>query len=129
MVFGGAVKRPDYKDAHIRQVDEDRGRTTHPNQSVLGLELLLGCLIVVDERKSGATSSTKVCPETEGDDTVLVRLVDARELLRDLALGDVWPRGVEDVNDELAAGQEPVGDEFAGANGNGCRGVLEERHR
>lgn len=50
--------------------------------------------------------------EAKGDDASLVRLVDGSELLREFALGDIRTGGVEDVDDELASGQETVGDEF-----------------
>lgn len=61
-----------------------------------------------------------MCSEAKGNDTVLVSLVDGRELLRNLVLGHVWQRGMDNVNDKLAASQESVGDEFAGANSDGC---------
>ena len=54
--------------------------------------------------------------EAKGDDASLVGLIKSSELLREFALGDVCSFGVEDVNDELASGQETVGDEFACAN-------------
>jgi len=56
-----------------------------------------------------------MCAESEADNARLVRFVHGSELLRELSLGDVWARGVQDVDDHLAARQEAVGDEFAGA--------------
>ena len=73
---------------------------TYPNQPVLGLELLLRSLIVVDQAKACAPSTTKRRPETEGDDTLLVGLVDRRKPFRELSLGDISAVGVEDVEDE-----------------------------
>lgn len=61
-----------------------------------------------------------MCPEAEGNDATLVGLVNGRKLFRKLCLGDVWPRRVENVHDELAAAEEPVGDEFAGADSDWC---------
>ena len=58
-----------------------------------------------------------MCPEAKGDDTSFVSLVNASELLRELALGDIRSVGVEDVNDELASGQESVCDKFSRADG------------
>lgn len=56
-------------------------------------------------------------PEAEGDDTSLFGLVEGSQLLREFALGDIRSGRVEDVNDELASGQETIGDEFACADG------------
>lgn len=67
-----------------------------------------------------------MCPEAKGDDTLFVGLVNSRELLRNLALGDIGSRGMKNINDKLTACQQSVGNEFACANGNGCRGILEE---
>ncbi len=58
-----------------------QSKGTHPNQPVLGLELLLRSLIVVDQAKACAPSTTEDRPETEGDDAVLLGLVDSREAL------------------------------------------------
>ena len=102
-------------------------RNTHPNQPVLGLELLLGRLIVVDQGEASAATSTKVCPEAEGDDTGGVGLVDTGELVGEIRLGDVGAVGVENVDDELAAGQQPVRDELARPDRDGCRVVSLER--
>jgi len=98
----------------------DLGRQLGANEPVLRLKLFLRRLVVVDQRKAGTPPATKLCPETKGDDTVLVGLVESGEFLRQVCLGDVWTRGMQDVNDELTAGQEAVGDEFASAQGNGC---------
>ena len=58
-----------------------------------------------------------MCLEAKGNHASLFGLVDGGELLRELALGDVRSAWVEDVDDELASGQEAVGDEFACADG------------
>jgi hypothetical protein len=58
-----------------------------------------------------------VRPEAEGYDTSLVGLVDGSELFGKLGLGDVGSARVKDINDELASGQETVGNEFARADG------------
>lgn len=62
---------------------------THSNQPVFGLELLLRCLIIIDQRKARAPSTTKVCPEAEGYDAALLSLIEGGELLGELGLGDV----------------------------------------
>ena len=61
-----------------------------------------------------------MCLKTEGYDTLLVGLVDLSELLRKLRLGNIGARRVQDINDELTAGQEAVGDELARSDGDGC---------
>ena len=69
-----------------------------------------------------------MCLKTEGYDTLLVGLVDLSELLRKLRLGNIGARGVQDINDELTAGQEAVGDELARADCNGSRWILERKY-
>jgi len=96
------------------------GRQPGANQPVLWLKLFLRRLVVVDQGKAGTPSTTKLCPEAKGDDTAFVGLVEGCEFLGQVCLGDVWTRGMEDIDDKLATGQETVGDEFAGAQGNGC---------
>jgi hypothetical protein len=97
-----------------------QGKETHADQPVLRLKLFLRRLVVVDQGKAGTPSATELCPEPECDYAVLVSLVQGCELLREVCLGDVWTGRVQDVEDELAARQETVGDEFARAQGNGC---------
>lgn len=96
---------------------------THPDQPILGLELFLRCLIVIDQRKSGAPSSTKLGAETKGHYAVLVRLVQSSELLGELRFGDIGAGRMEDIKDELTAGQETIGNEFARAQSDRCRAV------
>jgi hypothetical protein len=55
--------------------------------------------------------------EAKGNDASLVGLVEGGEFLRQLALWDIRSGGVKDVDDELASGQETVGDEFSRADG------------
>lgn len=64
-----------------------------------------------------------MCPETEGNDKAGAGLVDPRELFSEIVLGDVGAVGVENVDDELAAGQQPVRDELARPDRDGCRVV------
>ena len=98
-----------------------KNHCTHSDQPISRLKLFLRLLIVVDQHEPGAPSTTKVCLEAKGNDTSLVGLVEGSELLGEFALGDIRSGGVEDVNNELASGQEAVGDEFARADG--YRGV------
>lgn len=58
-----------------------------------------------------------MCLEAEGNDTSLVGLVEGSELFGELSLGDVGSARVKDVNDELASGQETIGNEFSCADG------------
>lgn len=64
---------------------------------VVGLELQQSLLAVVDESKAGALATTILRPEAEDGDLFLVGLVQLRELLTELVLGDVGAVGVEDV--------------------------------
>lgn len=80
---------------------------------MLGLKLLLGSLIVVDQSKASAPASTKMRPEAKGNNAVLIGLVEGRKFFREISLRDIRTARVEDVNDELTARQEAVGDELA----------------
>jgi len=60
--------------------------------------------------------------EAKSHNAVLFCLVEGSELLGQIRPGDVWPRGVEDINDELTAGKEAVGDELASTNSDWCVG-------
>lgn len=93
---------------------------THPDQSVSGLKLLLRCLIIVDQCKASAPSTTKLGLETKADDPVLVGFVETGELFGEISSRHVGSAGVEDVDNELTAGKEAVGDELACAEGDGC---------
>ena len=66
-------------------------------QSVVGLELLHGLGGVVDQSKARRLAASKVCAQAEDADLVPVCLVDARQLVAQLILGDVRTVGVEDV--------------------------------
>ena len=113
------MARPDCKTGMLStsiELDNAEGRDTHPNQPVLGLELLLRGLIVIDQAKACAPSTTEGGPEPESDDTGLVGLVDLREPVGEVRLGDVRAVGVEDIDDELAACQEAIRDKLAGAD-------------
>lgn len=89
------------------------------------LKLLLSSLVVIDQSKASAPASTKVCPEAKCNNATLVSFVEGRKLFREIGLGDIRAAGVEDVNDELTARQEAVGDELACSQGNGCSVGLE----
>lgn len=88
---------------------------------MFGLKLLLCALVIVNESKSSALSSTKMCSKTEEDDSVLVSLVQGGKLFLEFGLGNVGAGRVEDIEDELAAREKTVGDEFARTQSDGCR--------
>lgn len=79
---------------------------------------------VVDEGKASGSTTTKLGPHAKDDDLLLISLVHDGELLGELCLGDVGPRGVNDVQDALPSLKETVGDELASSKGDGGRGVL-----
>jgi hypothetical protein len=97
-----------------------RSKQTYANKTVPRLELLVRSLVVVDQSEARCPSTTKLCPKTEYDNTGLVSLVDTSELLGEIRLRDVGAPRVEDLYDKLAAGEEPIGEELAGANGYWC---------
>lgn len=91
---------------------------------MLGLKLLLGLLVIVDQTESGRPSTSKLGLESESGDSALVSLVQGGELLVELGLGDGGSGGVEDVDDELSSVEETVGDELAGSDGDRAGGIL-----
>jgi len=115
------------KSPSIKNAASPRYRHTHPNQPISGLKLFLRLLVVVDQRESGAPPTTKVCLEAKGNDTGLFGLVEGSELLGEFAPWDIRSGGVKDVDDELASGQDTVGDEFACADGYWGIGLAGER--
>lgn len=107
----------------IEKCTSSTPKKTHPDLSVLGLELALGCLIIVDQYEASASSTTKVCPEPERHDTILLGLVHRRELLRELRLGHIRTGRMEDIEDELSPGEQSVRNELAGAEGHSGIGL------
>lgn len=97
---------------------------TVSHQSVSRLESLGVSNRLVDQTKTGRLSSTKLSSETENGDGVLVGLVQLRQLLSQLVLGDVGSVRVQDVDDELSSGQQRVGDNLSGSNSNGVTLVV-----
>lgn len=94
---------------------------------MFGLKFLLRGLVIVNESKASAFSTTELCSETEEDDTILVSLVQGGKLLLEIGFGNVGAGGMEDIEDELTAREKTVGDEFARTQSDGCRGIsLEE---
>lgn len=75
----------------------DLGSGANTDETVVRLELLQGLSGVVDESEAGALATTVLGAETEDGDLVLVGLVERRDLVAELILGDVGTVGVEDV--------------------------------
>lgn len=80
---------------------------------MLGLKFLLCGFIIIDQSKSGASPSTKMCPKTESNDTIFVGLVESAKFFRKILFRDIRTPRVKNVDDELATGQQTVGDELA----------------
>lgn len=96
---------------------------THPDKTVLGLELH-ALTAVVDEREASGAATTEVGAHAEDDDVSLVGLVHGSQLLAQFVLADVGPGRVDHVKDHLPALEQTVGDELARAQGDGRGGVL-----
>lgn len=62
-----------------------------------------------------------MCSETKENDTVLVSLIQGSEFLLELGFGNVGTGGMEDIENELAAREKTVGDEFARTQSDGRR--------
>ena len=82
------------------------GEHTLADQTVLGLELDHGLLIVVDEAKSGGTSSSKLGAESKEDAKLGVGLVHASNNFLELRLRDSGTSRMDDVNNHLGFNEE-----------------------
>jgi len=75
---------------------------SYPDKTVLGLELLCYSEVVVDETKSRAPSTTKLCLETKKEDCLgILDLVHLGQLLLHLGLGDVGATLMDQINNLL----------------------------
>ena len=101
-----------------------RKNTTHTNKPVLGLELLLALLVVVDQAETLGRAATELGLEAKDDDALGLGLVERGELLGELGARDVGAGGVEDSQDKLLAVEQAVRDELGRAEGDGASGVL-----
>lgn len=93
---------------------------TGPHKSVLGLELLLAGLVIVDQTETGRSTTTELGLETEDGHSLLLGLVESGELLLELSLGDGGSVGVEDVKNELLSVEQSVRDELSSSEGDGA---------
>ena len=91
---------------------------TVSDEAVAGLELLKSINRVVNKTETSRLTTTVLGLQTENRDSVLLRVVDAGELLTEVILGDVSSVGVENVNDELTTSKKRVSDELSSADGN-----------
>lgn len=92
---------------------------TVSDQSVSWLESLGVGNGLVDQTETSGLSTTELGSETKDRDSVLVGLVQLRQLLSQLVLGDVSSVWVQDVNDKLSSGQQRVGDNLSSSDSNG----------
>lgn len=72
--------------------------SSHPDQSVMWLELLHSLVRVVDQGEPGALASTIVCSKSEDADLVFVCFVELSELFSEFVFGAVRSAGVENVS-------------------------------
>jgi hypothetical protein len=96
---------------------------------MLGFKLPLHLLAIVNQCEARAPATTKVCLESKGDDAGLVGLVDPCELFGHLGPGDRRSRRVNDIDDELAAGEEAVRGEFSGTYRDGGQVILADKKK
>ena len=75
----------------------DLGGLSVSHEAIVWLELLHGLGGVVEEGEASALATTVLGAETKDGHVVLVGLVELRELLTELILGDVGARWVKDV--------------------------------
>jgi hypothetical protein len=91
---------------------------TYPDETVLGLKLLLRCLIVVNQSKSSASPSTESSAESKRYYSLLVGLIHRSELFGQLLLRNVGTSRMKNIENKLATGEETVGNEFPCAESN-----------
>jgi len=92
-----------------------------PDKTVLGLELLCYSEVVVDETKSRAPSTTKLCLETKKEDCLgILDLVHLGQLLLHLGLGDVGATLMDQINNELLPLKEAIVHKLSGTDGALC---------
>lgn len=80
-----------------------------PHESVLGLELQKGVLVVVDDAEAGRLATAELGAEAEEHNELGVGLVHAADDALELGLGDVRATGVDDVDDHLRRRRERWG--------------------
>ena len=71
------------------------------NKTVLGLKLVHGLLVVVDEAEAGGLAAAKLGTEAEKSGELGVGLVHAANNLLELGLGDGGASRVDDVDNHL----------------------------
>jgi len=99
----------------------------YSNQPIFGFEFLLGCLIVVNQSKPCASSTSKLGSKTESDYARFISLIQSSEFLRQFVSRNIGMVRVKDVDDKLASRQETIRYELSCAEGD--RGVsLEEQN-
>lgn len=103
--------------------DDGERRTetvTNPDKPVLGLKLPLGLFGIIDQAKARRSTATEDRTEAKRDDSLLGDLVGLCELFGELGFGDVGSSWVEDLEYELAALEEAIGEEFTGSDRYWC---------
>lgn len=118
------VTRPFCLSADVTKSKVVAANETYADQAVLGLELLLGLLVVVDETEALRRATTELGAEAEDDDALLLGLVELGEALSEVVARDVGAGGVGDSDNELLAVKQAVGDELRSPDGDGSGGVL-----
>lgn len=97
---------------------------SHPDQSVMWLELLHRLVRVVDEGETGALTAAVVCSESKDADLVFVGFVELGEFLSQFIFGAVGAAGVEDIptQRERLVSRSPAGwaEEMPCDVGDGC---------
>ncbi|ODQ81526.1 hypothetical protein BABINDRAFT_159806 [Babjeviella inositovora NRRL Y-12698] len=94
---------------------------TVSNQSVSWLELLGVSDRGVDQTEPSRLTTTVLGSETKDGDSVLFSLVNFSQLFSQLILRDVSSVWVQDIDNELSSGQQWVGDNLSGSDGNSVR--------
>lgn len=92
---------------------------TVSHQSVGWLESLGVSDGLVDQTETGRLSTTELGSETKNGNSILVGLVQLRQSVSQLVLGDVSSVWMQDINDELSSGQQRVGDNLSSSDSNG----------
>jgi len=94
----------------------DLGGMSHSDQPVVGFEFLHRLDGVVDEREARGFAAAVLGAHAENVDLVFVGLVGFGEFCAQVVFADVRAVGVQDIDNELLAREEAVGDELASAD-------------
>lgn len=92
----------------------------YTNEPMLGFKFLLWYLVIINQSKACAPSTTILRSETKCHNAGFIGLIKGGELFGKFDLGNIRSWWMKDIDNELAPCKESVCDEFACAHCDGC---------